>query len=137
MAKTLTFLDSNVLIAAATGRFNYSTVALTVISDPAREFASSPFVRLETVPKATFHRKKDEVSFYEDYFNACAAWDDDFVDLVGEAERVGGKFGLNMGDALHVAAALRLGAADFVTGERPTSPLKFVTGIQVLSIYQP
>lgn len=132
----LTFLDSNVLIAAATGRFTVSMDAQAILSDANRFFASSPFVRLETIPKAAFHRQTDEVKFYEAYFAAVSAYDDALDDLVAEAERVGKRFGLNMGDALHIAAALRLQADEFITAERPTSPFKNVTGVKVVSIYR-
>lgn len=131
-----TFIDSNVLIAAATGFSKISASAFAILNDPNREFVSSPFVRLETIPKAVFHRNKLEAEFYENYFAAVSDWVDDYSRLVSEAENAGKKFGLNMGDALHVAAALMAQADEFITAERPTSPLKNVVGVKVISIYQ-
>lgn len=59
----LTFPDANVLIAAATGQGNHAPQALAIMRDPARTFASSPFVRLELVPKAVFHKRIAEAAF--------------------------------------------------------------------------
>jgi hypothetical protein len=50
----LTFVDSDVLIAAATGRGDVAVQALSIRDDPERTFASSPFVELEVLPKAQF-----------------------------------------------------------------------------------
>lgn len=133
----LTFPDTNVLIAAATGQGNHAPQALAIMRDPARTFASSPFVRLELVPKAVFHKRIAEAAFYERFFRRVSRWIDDYAMMVAEAEKFGGQFGLNMGDALHIAAALMAGADEFVTAERPTSPFKNVKGIKVISIYKP
>jgi hypothetical protein len=133
----LTFLDSNVLIAAATGRGKHAPQAYSILNDPAREFASSPFVRLEIVPKAVFHKQSREAAFYEAFFLSVKEWIDDCDVVVADAEKVGSQFGLNMGDALHIAAALMAKADEFVTAERPTSPFKNVKGITIISIYTP
>jgi hypothetical protein len=133
----LTFIDSNVLIAAAMSRGKHALQAQAILNDSTREFASSPFVRLETMPKAIFHKQSDEVAFYEEYFPAVSKWIDDYTGLVAEAEKAGGQFGLNLGDALHIAAALLAQADEFVTAERPSSPFKNVMGIKVISIYTP
>jgi hypothetical protein len=61
MPKPLTFLDSNVLIGAWTGKQRYSVTALSLVNDPNREFVSSPFVRLETYNQAAYHRHKTEL----------------------------------------------------------------------------
>jgi predicted nucleic acid-binding protein len=138
--KTLTFIDSNVLIAAATGKGKQALRALAILNDSAREFASSPFVRLETVPKAVFHKQQLEVAFYERFFadvQAIHSTPESFELLIKEAEKVGGQFGLNMADALHIAAALDLAAEEFITAERPTSPFRNVKGIKIISIYTP
>jgi len=58
-----TFIDAGVLIAAARGDDVPSIIALNILDDPSREFASSPFIKLEVLPKAVYNRKKDEVEF--------------------------------------------------------------------------
>lgn len=88
-----TFIDSNVLIAAATGFSKISASAFAILNDPNREFVSSPFVRLETIPKAVFHRNKLEAEFYENYFAAVSDWVDDYSRLIGEAEKVWLEYG--------------------------------------------
>jgi hypothetical protein len=133
----LTFVDSNVLIAVATGRGKHAMKAYAVLNDPTRQFVSTPFVRLETVPKAVFHKQIREAAFYEAFFLSVKQWVGDCDAVVAEAEKVGSQFGLNMADALHVAAALMAGAEEFVTAERPTSPFKNVRGIKIVSIYTP
>jgi hypothetical protein len=70
----LTFIDSDVLIAAATGRGDIAARALSILDDPERTFASSPFVQLEVLPKAEFGRRQEEVEFYRTFFAAVTSW---------------------------------------------------------------
>jgi len=129
-----TFVDSSVLIAAWRGNLNLRIKALTVLSDSQREFVSSPFVRLETRPKAIFHKNKTEIAFYDAFFASVTKWINPYKKLVVLAENVGERFGLNGMDALHVAAALLSRADEFITAERPTSPFSRVQGVTVVSI---
>ncbi len=130
-----TFIDANVLIAAWRGDLAYSVAATAVLNDPAREFVSSPFVELETKPKAIFEHNKDEVKFYESFFDNVDYWVEWSKALMDEAYTVACDFGLKSLDALHVAAALSVGADELITAERSTSPLSRVRGVQILSIY--
>ena len=50
----LTFVDAGVLIAAARGGNVQATRAMEILDDPEREFAASPFLRLEVLPQAVF-----------------------------------------------------------------------------------
>ena len=61
MPKIRTFLDSGVLIAAATGHRHDSARALSIINDPVRAFAASIYVQLEVLPKAVYfdHLEKE------------------------------------------------------------------------------
>jgi hypothetical protein len=59
----ITYLDSNVLIAAFLGEPELSQKAMEVIDDPERVLASSEFVRLELLPKPIFYQKRDSVEF--------------------------------------------------------------------------
>ena len=92
---------------------------------------------MEVLPKAVFHKQQTEALYYETFFSSVGSWVNDLDAIVAEAEKVGSQFGLNMGDALHIASALLAGALEFVTAERPTSPFKNVVGIKVVSIYVP
>src|SRR5713226_199632 len=115
----LTFLDSDVLIAAATGRGDLARHALSILDDPDRTFASSPFVELEVLPKAEFEGRTEEVEFYNTYFEQVIAWPTVSEGLTTKAKEEAAGAGLNAMDALHVASALSVHAEEIVTGERP------------------
>ena len=63
-----TYLDSGVLITAYNAAPNLKEPALRVLEDPDRVFLCSPFVRLETAPKALFNKRGGEYRFYQTYF---------------------------------------------------------------------
>lgn len=65
---TRTFLDASVLIAAARGTRETSSVAMAIIEDFSRDLVSSVFVRLEVVPTAHFRGEQDELAFYDELF---------------------------------------------------------------------
>ena len=132
---TRTFLDSGVLIAAARGNDTVAQRALDIIKDRERVFVSSPFVRLEILPKALFHRQDGEVIFYRSYFDLVRIWVDADRDLLEEAADVASRFGLAALDALHVTSAMIAGADELVTTERPTRPIHRVSGLSVKTIY--
>lgn len=131
----LTYVDSGVLIAAARIDDLAHASAGAVLGDPTRTFASSDFVRLEVLPKATYHKRTAEADFYNLFFGAVQAWVDADTTLTQLALRRGAEFGLNGMDALHVAAAETAGAVELVTAERPTSPLLRVTSLHVVTIH--
>ena len=68
MIRKRTFLDAGVLIAAARGQDTASIAALNILDDPSREFISSPFVKLDVLPKAVYNGKTNEAEFYEVFF---------------------------------------------------------------------
>jgi predicted nucleic acid-binding protein len=133
--KTVTFVDSSLLIAAARGNQKESLDALAVLDDPDRAFASSVFVQLEVLPKAVFFRKTTEEEFYQAFFRKVRRWAPAGKVLAEEALRVATRAGLSAIDALHVAAAMAVGADELVTAEKPTKPLHRVSGISVRSIH--
>lgn len=53
----LTFVDAGVLIAAARGGNVQAARAMEILDDPEREFAASPFLRLEVLPQAVFNKR--------------------------------------------------------------------------------
>lgn len=130
----LTFVDAGVLIVGARGNTDLSARALAVLGDPRRTFVSSPFVKLEVLPKPSYFRRAAEVSFYETFFEAVSVWVPASAELVERAQRVASTYGLACVDALHVAAALEAHADELVTAERPTSPLFRVVGMAVTTI---
>ncbi|MBL8292164.1 MAG: PIN domain-containing protein [Bryobacterales bacterium] len=114
-----TFLDSGVLLSAIRSAGQDREQALQLLEDPDCLFLTSPFVHLELVPKAQFHKKRLEVRFYEEYFRV-AEW---CRDLERVARREAVKSGLSAMDALHVAAAYLVQADELVTTGRPEKPL--------------
>lgn len=132
---TRTFLDSGVLIAAARGSGSIYRKAIELIDDDRRVFISSPFVRLEVLPKALFHKRHPEAAFYQAYFETVRVWIEPDPALLDEAVRVAIHYGLSALDALHVTAALSAGADEIVTSEKPDRPIHRVSGVSVKSIH--
>jgi predicted nucleic acid-binding protein len=129
-----TFIDSGVLLAAARGTEACSETALTILEDQEREFASSMFVRLEVLPKATYFDRKIEVQFYESYFSEVEFWASDLDQLIDNAYGLACQYGLAAIDALHVAAAFAVGAEELITTEKPTNPMHRVENISIVAI---
>ncbi len=48
--------------------------AMQVLDDPDREFVSSPFLKLEILPKAVYGKRQAEVEFYQTFFAAVRHW---------------------------------------------------------------
>jgi len=130
-----TFLDSGVLLTAWRGGSSpQAEAALEVMSDDQREFITSDNVKLELLPKAFFEKRRVEVEFYTEHFDSVGA-SEPFSRELGEAAlSLGKRYGLSAGDALNIAAAIRQGAAEFVTSELPGKPIFRVAGIKVISI---
>ena len=129
-----TFVDSGVLIAAARSAGLLATPALAVLGDANREFLASEFVRLEVLPKPTYHKRTAELAIYSAFFAAVRQWATIDLALVQRALALAEQYGLGAMDALHVAAAERTGADEVVTGERPDKPICRVTTVRVVSI---
>ena len=83
---------------------------------------TSPFVHLELIPKAVYHKKRLERSFYDEYFRA-AEWIRDLNHIEEIAQAKAAKSGLAAMNALYVAAAHLAGTHEFVTTERPGKPI--------------
>jgi predicted nucleic acid-binding protein len=131
----ITFIDSGVLVTAARGVGEDSEKALEVLADSTREFASSEFIKMEVIPKAIYHRKTAEAEFYESFFSAVIYWNNDVEKVIQYAYNIACQYGLAAMDALHVAAALSVGAEEFVTTEKKTKPMFRVSSINVVSIF--
>ncbi|MBW4667293.1 MAG: PIN domain-containing protein [Cyanomargarita calcarea GSE-NOS-MK-12-04C] len=131
----ITFIDSGVLVTAARGVGEESEKALEILADSNREFASSEFIKMEVLPKAIYNRKTAEAKFYESFFSAVTYWADDIEKVMQDGYNIGCQYGLAAMDGLHIAAALSIGAKEFLTTEKPTKPMFQVSGIQVISIF--
>jgi predicted nucleic acid-binding protein len=129
-----TFLDAGVLITAARGAGDDADKALQLLKDPNREFAASPFLKLEVLPKAIFNQRTLEVEFYEAYFAAVSHWASNIESILAAGYRESAEFGLGAMDALHIAAAVEIGANEFITSEKPTKSIHRTQSIPVISI---
>jgi predicted nucleic acid-binding protein len=130
-----TFIDAGVLIVAARGEDEIAERALEILKDPNREFASSVFLKLEVVPKATYNKRNDEVEFYEEFFGAVTYWANDIERIIQDAYQESCQSGLGAMDALHVMAAVAVGATEFITNEKPEKSIHRTNSIRVISIY--
>jgi predicted nucleic acid-binding protein len=127
---TRTFLDAGILIAAVRGQAEEAARALALLDDPERRFLASNFLRLEVLPKALYYQRPAEVALYERFF-AQARLIAVSAALVRQAYTEACTFGLSALDALHVTVAKAGGAEEFITTERPTTPLFRVTGMVI------
>jgi len=129
------FIDSGVLIWAARGDNELSEKAIQILDDPDREYASSIFVKLEVFPKAVYNKMQEEVEFYKAFFDAATHWVGASEEITNEALKYAETFGLGAMDALHYAAAISVGAEEFITTEKPSMPIHRVTNIKVITLY--
>lgn len=133
MTERRTYLDANVLIAAWNGDTDSRAWARAVIDDPQRTLVVSDFVRLEVLPKPTFHRRSSELVFMEAILSAAEQVAVEPA-LVTRALTLAGKHDLHPLDALHLASAAEAGVDELVTLERPEKPLCQQTEVQVVSL---
>jgi predicted nucleic acid-binding protein len=131
----ITFIDSGVLVTAARGVGEDSDKALEILADSNREFASSEFIKMEVIPKAIYNRKTAEAEFYELFFSAVTYWANDKEKVIQDAYNIACQYGLAAMDALHIAAALSVGADEFMTTEKKTKPMFRISSIKVISIF--
>lgn len=132
--KVLTYVDADVLIAAARGNNELHEKAMAILDDPAREFVASDFLRLEVLPKAIYNKFKDEADFYEAFFEAVSIWAKDLPTIVSDSYEQAKKYGLNALDSLHVASVVVSRADELITGEKPTTRLNTVSSVKVITI---
>ncbi|HLX45202.1 MAG TPA: PIN domain-containing protein [Bryobacteraceae bacterium] len=118
-----TFVDTNVLIAAHRGTPEPRRQALAILEDPDRFFVASPFLQLEIVPKAIYHRQQLEVEFYQTFFDGVRIWINDLSAMVAIATEESERHGIAAMDALHIAAAYLGEAEVFYTLERAEKPI--------------
>ena len=132
--KKLTFIDSNVLIAAARGTDEVSDKEMAIIDDPDRFFASSKFVKLEVIPKAIYNGKREEQEFYEQFFKEVAQFVEISKNVIDNALSEASIIGLSAMDALHISSAKVAKVDEFVTAEKETKPIFRVSNLMITSI---
>lgn len=134
MDKKVTYLDSNILIAAFQGRDEVSKEAVEILSDLNREFVISEYLKLETLPKPTFYKNEEEVEFLEQYFEQAASSIETTSDVVKQAINMASQYDLTPIDSLHISSALTANVDEFLTLEKNTKPMFNVRELKVISI---
>lgn len=129
-----TFLDSGVLLHVWRGS-NLASAALQIMADDGRDFVTSQMVRLELLPKPRYEDRKKEVEFYETHFADCQSCEPLSEALGENAEQLAARYGLAGPDALQIAAAIRQGAQEFYTSEKPGKPMFRVREIKIISLF--
>ena len=129
-----TYIDSGVLIAAARGKESCYARALGILSDAAREFVCSDYVKMETVPKPTYFGYVQEVRFYEEFFLSVKTWLTFDKSHLDEAYKEACVSGLSSLDAVHVVLASLTGCDELVTSEKSVSAIHRTKKVSVVSI---
>ena len=130
-----TFIDAGVLIYAARSQGELAERAFQILEDQNREFASSIFLKLEVLPKAIYNQQNSEVKFYETFFDEVSYWAKDLDSIIQAAYKESSQFGLGAMDALHIAAAVSVGATEFITNEKPEKSIHHTPSIKIISIH--
>jgi len=108
---------------------------MEILDDPEREFAASPFLRLEVLPQAVFNKRAAEAAFYEAFFSTVTYWAANLDEVTAIALREASTNGVEAMDALHVAAAASVGASELITTEKRSRSIHRAQAIKVITIY--
>ena len=123
------------MLLAGWRRTQIGDAALSVLADDTREFYTAQLVKLETLPKARHEKNRNEQDFYETHFAQAIHCEPLSEELGKQAEALAARYGLAGPDALQIAAAIRQGATEFITSEKPGKPMFRVKEIRVVSLY--
>lgn len=134
MSKIKTFVDADVLIAAFRGDEELSRKAMEILDDPEREFVVSDYLKLEVLPKPTFHRFREEVEFMQTFIDSAWLQVGAMPSISTKAMTLACRYNLGVLDALHAGTVVESEADVLITLERPTSPLCQVKEIKVESL---
>ena len=137
MEERRTYIDASVLIAAFRGESPTCDRAMQVLSDVRRQLVVSEYLRLEVIPKPSFHKRYFEVQFMKTVLESAAVVVEPSLELVSQAVVLASRYDLTPLDALHLSAAISANADEFVTLEKPTRPLCRVQEIRVISLHSP
>lgn len=130
-----TYIDANVLIAAFQGDELISRRAMEVLDAPDRELVVSDYLRLEVLPKPTFHNRREEIDFMQAIFESASENVITSPQLTCRALAMASKYDMTPIDALHIGAAAVCGVDEFVTMEKPTKPICKVREVRVTSLH--
>jgi predicted nucleic acid-binding protein len=129
------YIDANLLIAAYRGEGELGRRAFEILDEPNRNLVVSDAVWLEVQPKARYHKRQQEIEFYNEVFARaeCLKWK---ISTLYRAHDLAEKHGIAAMDAIHVATALDAGIDEFVTAEKSTKPMFRIEELRIQSIRQ-
>jgi len=130
-----TYIDANVLIAAFQGEESVARRALQVLDDPDRKLVVSDYLRLEVLPKPTFHERREEIDFMQAIFESASENVSTSSELTRRAVALASRYDMTPIDALHIGAAAVSGVDELVTMEKPTKPICKVQEVRVTSLH--
>lgn len=134
MSKTRTFVDADVLITAFQGKDEIWQKAIEVLDDPEREFVVSDYLKLEVIPKPTFHGFHEEVQFMQTFIDNASIQVGATPSITAQAITLACRYDLTPLDALHAGTAIESNADMLITLERPTSPLCQIKEVKIVSL---
>jgi predicted nucleic acid-binding protein len=134
MSPIRTYVDASVLIAAYKANEPFHELAKQALLDPNRYFVSSPFLKLEVLPKAVSNGDILEETFYKNFFEIVIEWVSDLDKIVSLAIVQMSQRNIKSLDALHIASALLLNADEIITTENRNNRLARAIGIKVTSL---
>lgn len=112
-----------------------AALALPFLVDPAREYVTSDYVRLEVLPKCTYHKRTAEVEFCSEFFKLNSRIIPTSPALLEYALEEACSTGISGFDAVHIACAVFAGAEEFITSEKDTAPIHRTQKVKVISIF--
>lgn len=130
-----TYVDTNVLIDAFQGEEDISRRAMEILDDPRRALVVSDYLRLEVIPKPTFHERQEEIEFMNVILSSAVENVPSKPELTATAIDLASRYDLTPIDALHAGAAVTAGVDELVTMEKPTKPLCRIKEVKVVSLH--
>lgn len=130
-----TYIDTSVLIDAFQGDAETSQRAMKVLDDPHRILVVSDYLRLEVLPKPSFHKNHEEVEFMSAVLDNAGENIPPDQNVTETAIDLASRYDLTPIDALHAGAAVTAGVDELVTMEKPTNPLCRVKEVKVVSLH--
>src|ERR1035437_6249 len=95
-----TYIDVGGLIAVMRGEDKMAATARSFLYEPLREYVTSDYVKLELLPKCTFHKNEEERQFYEEFFKSIKINVPNSDELLAFAIDEGCKTGISGIDAI-------------------------------------
>jgi len=131
---TVTYLDTNCLIALADAEPLRKEKVFDLLDDPRRVFVYSAFTTLETLSLAIHYKNRIREQVFRLCINSFAHFSNNLPAIIDEARRQAERYGIIGMDACHIAAAVVGLADEFYTFEKPAKPMFRTKEVKVISL---